>query len=294
VSTIYFTFLVVGLFLLINFFKRKIDRANRTIELGETYQTRLGKFPHVRKSEYEKSILQVSGGLAIACYLAVTLNFNYAFICSWVVLAFIGLSFSISAYMVNTMPLSFDDEEITDASKLKTQLRAEEAKKVSLIIVAVTIALSGNWAFQINKNQSQKREMATQEVSSLTQTGWCSNFQDINVYDGGSDVVKSGGWPCIYIGSISSISFSKEGKIDKMCLSASLNRENGPPGDESFQLNYKELQVCALDDWNEGWSESAFSDKIYAVAKTDLNALQSSLCRNYGFRMGELNYSTYC
>lgn len=293
-SALYSFLLVIGLLLVINPFRTRINRANRIIEIGTIPNTTFPKFPHVRKAEYEKGIHQVNAGMAVVSYLAISLNFRFGVVDGWVILALVGISLSVSSFLLLTIPESFEYEEFSESARLKIQLRREEAKKVSFFILIVTVGLSGNWAYQQNKNQSWERESAIQTVNSLTETGWCSNFEDINVYDGGAEVVKKGGWPCIYVGSVDSFYFSKENKLNKMCAWFNLNRENGFPGEESFQLSYRRFEICALDNFEESWSEYTFEDKLYEKVKPDLDALQVALCRKIGYQMGELNYSTYC
>lgn len=287
--------MVLGLVPIALFFRRKIYTANRTIEIGTIPNSAFPKLPMVRKAEQEKFNYQVIRGLAFICYLASFLNFNYGIVGGWIILSVIGISVSLSFYLLTTSPIDYQAEADDKVSKLQRLLLAEEAKKISIIILAATIGLSGYWANQVTKNVSAERELAIQDISGLTETGWCSNFEDINVYDGGSDVVKTGGWPCIYIGSIDGFSFSSENKQDKMCGWVNLHRETGAPGEESFQLSYRTMQVCTTkDEWGDRWSERAFSDKIYEEAKPELDSLQQALCRNYGYRMGAENYATYC
>lgn len=294
-SFVYFTIMVLGLVPVALYFRRKIYWANRTIEIGTIPNSTFPKLPMVRKAEHEKFNYQVIRVLAFICYLASFLNFHYGIVGGWIILSVIGISVALTFYLLSTSPVDYEAEADDKVSKLQRLLLAEEAKKVSIIIIAATIGLSGYWANQVTKNVSDERALAVQNISGLAETGWCSNFEDINVYDGGSEVVKTGGWPCIYIGSIDGFSFSSENKQDKMCGWVNLHRETGAPGEESFQLSYRTFQVCtSKDEWGDRWSEQAFSDKIYEATKPELDSLQLALCRNYGYRMGELNYSTYC
>ncbi len=293
-SITYLGLIAVGSLIIFGFFKKKIDLANRAIEIGTIPNSTYSKLPIVRKAEHDKSNYQIVGFLTFLCYLAVCLNFNYVFVGAWVILLAVGLSVSLSVNLLNTPLIIYEEEVDNQIIRLQRLLKAEEAKKISIFILAVTLGFSGYWANQISKNTSAEREAGIQEVLSLAGTGWCSNFQDIKVYDDGADVVKSGGWPCIQIGSVDRVSFSKEKKENKMCIWVSLNRENGPPGEERFQNSYKNFDVCASTTWYNNWSESTFSNLIFDVAKPDLDEVQVSLCRYYGYRMGVENYATYC
>lgn len=294
-SPTYLIFQLVGLLLIVNYLRRKIRYFNRAIEIGTIPGSSFPKLPMVRKAEYDKFLYQFGGALGIICYLAITFNFKYEIVGAWVILCVVGFSFASVLYLVNTAPIDYEEVDENQVSNLQRLLRAEEAKKISILILAGTLGLSGYWSTQVAKNVSAEREIAVNDVSGLTETGWCSNFEDINVYDGGQEVVKKGGWPCIYIGSIDGFTFSRENKKDKMCGWVNLHRETGAPGEESFQLSYRSFETCITeDDWGGRLSEKAFSDKIYDEVKPELDSLQQTLCRNYGYRMGEINYSTYC
>jgi hypothetical protein len=287
--------MILGLVPIAIYFRRKIYWANRTIEIGTIPNSAFPKLPMVRKAEQEKFNYQVISVLTFISYFASFLNFNFGIVGGWIILSVIGISISISFYLLTTPSINYEEEADDKVSKLQRLLLAEEAKKISILILAATIGLSGYWANQVTKNISAEREMAVGDVSRLAETGWCSNFEDIDVYDGGQEVVKTGGWPCIYIGSIWGLSFSKENKQDKMCGWVNLHRDTGAPGEERVQLSYKSFEVCSSrDEWGGRWSEKTFSDKIYGEIKPDLDTLQQALCRNYGYRMGAINYATYC
>lgn len=294
-SLVYFTIMVLGLVPIALYFRRKIYWANRTIEIGTIPNSTYPKLPMVRKAEQEKFRYQVIGGLTVFSYLAISLNFKLEIVGAWVILSLLGFSIASAFYLLNSELVDYDEEADSQVLKLKGLLRAEEAKKISILIIAITLGLSGYWSTQVTKNISSEREVAVSELSRLAETGWCSNFEDIDVYDGGQEVVKKGGWPCIYIGSINGVSFSKENKKEEMCGWVNLHRDLGAPGVESVELSYKTFEICtSKEDWGGRWSEQTFSDKIYDAVKPDLDSLQQALCRNYGYRMGELNYSTYC
>lgn len=294
-SAIYFTILVLGLLPIALYFKRKIYWANRAIEIGTIPNSTYPKLPTVRKAQQDKFNYQVIGVMTSLTYLAIGLNVRYELVEAWVILSIVGLSSAFGFFLLNTPFVNYEEESDNQVLKLQRLLRAEETKKLSILIIALTLGVSGYWSTQVTKNISAEREIAVSEVSRLAETGWCSNFEDIKVYDGGEEVVKKGGWPCIYIGSISGVSFSKENKQEKMCGWVNLHRDMGAPGEESVQLSYKSLEVCtSREDWGGRWSENTFSDKIYVEIKPELDYLQETLCRNYGYRMGAINYATYC
>ncbi len=293
-GSVYLAFLFFGLLLILNFYRKRINASNRIIEIGTIPNSNFPKLPLVRQAEYEKFNYQVVGFLSLVCYLLAGLNLQYDFVRAWIVLCIFGISIAISSYQLNTSPLNLNLEEPTEEDNLRLKLRKQEAKNISLIILALSVVVSGNWAYQFQKNESLTRTQAMQEISAIAGNGWCSNFSDINVYDGGSDVVKSGGWPCINVGDVSNEYFSKEGKSNKLCITASLNKENGAPGEERFLLSYKDVDVCVVDTYSEGWSTDEFLRRIYESIGSDLDSLQVSLCRTYAFRMGELTRASYC
>jgi hypothetical protein len=285
--------LIAGLSIILIYFKKKIDSTKRLIEIG-TIPDSTFKLPIVRKAEKELEVNYISRGLAVTNYLISVLNYQFNFVEAWVVLAIMGLSLSYATYISEITPSHIFESDSSAEEKLVFERKKAEAKKFSTFILVGSLALSGNWAYQVIKNEAEAREVGISEALSLTGSGWCSNFADIKVYGGGTDVVKSGGWPCINIASVDDFSFSKVGKDNKMCIRVSLDRDEGLPGQEVTQNSYKSFQVCALDTWYSSWSESTFSDEIYDQVKPELDSLQLSLCRIYGFRMGESNYSTYC
>ncbi len=294
-SPVFLTIMILGSVPIAIFFRRKIYWANKTIEIGTIPNTTFPKLPMVRKAEQEKFNYQVVGLVTFISYFASFLNFNFGIVGGWIILSVIGISLALSFYLLTTPPINYEEEANDKVSKLQRMLLAEEAKKISILILAATIGISGYWANQVTKNISVEREIAVGDVSRLAETGWCSNFEDIDVYDGGQEVVKTGGWPCIYIGSIWGLSFSKENKQERMCGWVNLHRDMGAPGEESVQLSYKSFEVCtSREEWGGRWSEKAFSDKIYGEIQSDLDSLQQALCRNYGYRMSTINYATYC
>ena len=292
-STFSLTLLIAGLSIIVIYFKKKINSTKRLIEIG-TIPDSTFKLPIVRKAEKELEVSYISGALAVFNYMISIFNYQFNFVEAWVVLAIMGISLSYASYISEIVPTYNFESESSAEEKLVFERKKTEARKFSTFILVGSLALSGNWAYQVIKNEAEAREIGISEALSLTGSGWCSNFADIKVYGGGTDVVKSGGWPCINVASVDDFSFSKTGKDNQMCIRISLDRDDGLPGQEVTQNSYKSFQVCALDTWYSSWSESTFSDEIYDQVKPELDSLQMSLCRIYGYRMGEGNYSTYC
>jgi hypothetical protein len=254
---------------------------------------------HYREAKSKVIIYRFSAiGFAILLTIVV-LNFRLDFTDAWVILALLGSFFAISMYLIGDLDRQVlrrktranpDDKE----SLLQLHRKDKEISKSFLVTVAVTIILSGNWAFQVQKNEQQEKVEVISDLNGLSGQGWCSDFADIDVYDGGETVIKSGGWPCIVIASISGISFPNENGREEVCFYASFNVENGFPGEESFTIEQGYERYCKEKDEIEGWSEYSFEQLIAEDVRPDLRDLTNRLCRDYGYRMSYEIYGTYC
>ncbi len=254
---------------------------------------------HYREAKGKVSVHRFSAfGFAILSTIGV-LNFRLDFAEAWVILAASGLFFAISVYLISDLDrqvLREKTRENPDDKEWLSRLhrKDKEISKSFFVTVSITLILSGNWAFQVQKNEQQERLEVTSTLNGLSGQGWCSNFADIDVYDAGETVVKSGGWPCIYISSISGISFPNENGKEEVCFYASFNVENGSPGEESFSIEQGFEEYCQEKDEFEGWSEYLFEQLIAQDIRPELKDLTYRLCRDFGYRMSYETYGTYC
>lgn len=231
--------------------------------------------------------------LGFFSYVIVLLNAQFDKVPAWVILIFVGV---VSSYAI------YRHEEVVTAkfayssrgSESRSAELLQEARKLSIIVLAVSIAIAGNWGYRNYKDLSQVKADATYYALNVAENGWCANFADIDVYDSGETVVKKGGWPCIYVGSIKNIDFFKKNKELGMCFDATLNREQGLPGYESFQLGYRTVNICAVDNWETGLNEDTFNDKLFDAINPELESLKRDLCIAYAGRMSYLDQGTYC
>jgi hypothetical protein len=203
-------------------------------------------------------------------------------------------AFYLRAIIPSEVQLKFGNEK-DDRGRLERDLG--EIKKGATIALAIGVAISGNWEYRIQKDSSEQMQYATNEALELVGTGWCSNFWDINAdYYPEVDPIKTGGWPCINIGSVTDIKFTKIKSHLEMCFRYSLTRSDGLPSqDRTYEYDYKKL--CSTDSWyvnDGGWSTDSLESKIYEVIKSDLDKLQESACRSSYYYLTEEERIVYC
>ena len=231
----------------------------------------------------------------LTSYFAFTLNHIFGLIPAWYVLAFSGicLYFFISVEQNRLAYIEYSRKMIDENHY---QWAKAEGRKSAFIGLVVVLTISGNWAYQVNKNFNELKDRGTNEALNLVGNSWCANFADINVYDAGETVVKTGGWPCIKISAVNNLQFKRSEKDPIMCLQATLDEEKGLPGQDSFNQGIKFETVCAPSNWWEGWSSDNFSGKIYDQLKMgeSLDRLQSRLCANYSNELTVDERITYC
>ena len=227
-------------------------------------------------------------------------NFEFSFISGWINLAIIGLSVIWAVYLLFEIEiLKLNRERLSNPENTEIKLRISGMKafsNTSMFSIALVFSIiCGYWAYQVNKNENERQNWSTMEILSLSGQGWCGEFADIDVYDSGSTVVKSGGWPCISIGSITNISFTNEKDKSEMCFVAFFNEESGSPEDESFYLDVYRNRFCAsMSAFRDGWVKEDFDEVLFNYVKPRLDTLQKSMCNWYGSRMTYENYLTYC
>lgn len=273
------------------------DKETGSFDIAKTEVESL--FDNIRKQK--DTVKSFSYAAASIAYLLLTLNTMLDVVPGWYVVTLSG-SILVLAYYSNEYvkhKTEFDLKYFVsdDSDSLKNFLDSKkEIKKSIAIALVVLLAVNLNWAYRVNKSFSDAKEVAVNEVLSLQGQGWCADFADINVYDAGETVVKSGGWPCVKIASVSNLQFTKLKKNSKLCIDISFQVENGLPGQESFSESTEAETVCAVDNWYDDWTTDSFMSEIYDKYEMSsvLDGLSSTLCSQLYFRMTEEDKFTYC
>ena len=294
----YIFFLIIGLFVIYKLYKYAMERHQvdwaMEIRDGETWKS--NKSIRARK---QKAAFQTTSVLAAIDYLLIVLNLSFNIVPAWYLLALTGLITSYCYWLINKIPAEIKMLDASPEEMAEINYELAGLKKGVLIFLAVSIVASGNWAYQVTKNQGLERESATNEALSLVGQGWCSNAWSQKTYrdgDGDIEFVNSGGWPCITVRGVRSISFKSIKDSSEMCFWYQLNRSNSHPDDIDSETDFDYRKLCATDRWLEGggWTESNFSDEIYKGIKPDLDVLQKDLCSLYYYRLDGEQRSVYC
>ena len=237
--------------------------------------------------------------IASILWLLIISNYGEDFVPGWILLGAVGISIALSNYLLADLKMkhefgntSFSSDDASIQLR-RARAKSETTKSISITLIVTTV-LCFNWSHQVQKNTREEQELATNIASRMSGQGWCGNFADIDVSDGGETVVKKGGWPCVYVGSVDSISFKKSDGDRKMCFYASFNVENGSPGEEVFKINSDLNEFCIKESDFGGWSEYAIENAIGEYVRPGLKNLTAELCRTYGFKMSYEAYSFYC
>ena len=291
--------LALGLFAIYKICKRSLERDSVNFIL-EKYDTELLRnSDNYRKAQKQDSAFKIILVLASVNYTLIIYNWSFNFIQGWYLLALTSLVSAFCYWTVSKIPLEVKLLESSPENTLKITDELASLKKGTLIFIVCSLALSGNWAYQVTKNQGVERELATNEALTLVGKGWCSNFwtQDARpTGDGDYEISNSGGWPCITVQSVKNISFQSKKNVSEMCFWYQLTSSNSHPDDIDSETNFDNRELCATDRWLEGggWSESNFSDEIYEGIKLDLDSLQKDLCSLYYYRLDSEQRSVYC
>ena len=241
----------------------------------------------------------LAGALA---YILLFGNSLYDFVPGWYSVMSAGLIAAAIYFNVNLIDarseLIRSELETVDESEARSKFdnAKRELKKIISINLVILLAVNVNWAYRVNSDFSKDKEIAVNEVLGLVGEGWCANFADIDVYDGGETVVKSGGWPCIKIASVTNLQFDKEQDSPVLCVDIAFQIENGFPGEESFESPSDFTPICVPDNLYESWSADNFQDEIYDeyMISQALDELKTQLCSRYSFRMSEDINFIYC
>jgi hypothetical protein len=258
----------------------------------------------VMRDEYlsRKNQITVHRVVAIVALLNLALlvvQIEYSLLEGWILLAIMGSSLAICIYLVGDLVrLRYLHEWQSDNSNFtaarKERDKAFENVKNFLSILLVVSIVSGYNAYQREQEKSELKQTAINVGMEFQGQGWCGEFEDIKVYDEGQTVVKTGGWPCIYVGELERIRFEEINGVNNTCGTYSFNIENGKPGEELFRLGEDFEEFCVSDDDYPGFSDYSLKPKVFEYIKPKLDSLKIDLCSYYSFRLSNEERQTYC
>jgi len=306
--------LLLGLFVIYRIYRKALGKngIDITIKVYSEPGTpeKVANSAKPRQAKLQKELFASVALLSAALYILVVTNLVLNYLKGWYVLCLCGLVISYLFLKSESLPtfalLKSQESGVVDEYAVSQQnlqsKRSITARNTSLGFVIATLVFSGNWAYQVQKNQSEAKLWAMNEMSGLASEGWCANFWDINVTpspDGQYEVSKTGGWPCITVGSVSNIQFKDLGKNLEMCLDYSLSRSVGPPSDSYNSSKYLYKSICSSDDfwkWSEGWGKDSIKEKIRDQQNIveELEQLQLQMCRKYYYSLSVDERGTYC
>jgi hypothetical protein len=293
--------LILGVVVALGVYRNKTWNSKMRIKVwGELEGSLLepNKQPEYVQAKRELTAYRLTLAVVVSNIVVALTNWEYSFISGPILLllsgATLGYSFFVTTSVPSQVKLDLSNDEI---NRHKFEKDLSDIKKTTLIALAIVVVLAGNWEYRIQKDSSEQMQYATNEALDLVGTGWCSNFWDIKAeYYPEVEPIKTGGWPCINIGSVTDVRFTKIKSHLEMCFSYSLTRSDGLPSQDSiYEYDYKKL--CSTDSWyvnDGGWSTDSLRSKIYEVVKSDLDELQVSVCRNKYFLLSEEERIVYC
>jgi hypothetical protein len=247
----------------------------------------------------QKDAFQKTAALIALSYTLTILNLSFNLVPGWYVLALAGCIASY-CYWSNekiSWEIKLIDADPQDVARINYGLNS--VNKTSIFVLAGAILLSGNWAYQVTKNQGIESQLATNEALYLNGSSWCSNFWEEDGYwnyDGDYENTNSGGWPCITVRNVSSVNFEFNNNNSEMCFRYELTRSNSYPKDTDSETHFDYRKICAKDEgsYSGSWSRSNLSSKIYEEVRSDLEKLQKDMCNYYYFRLNDEEQVVYC
>jgi hypothetical protein len=293
--------LILGIAISVGVYRNKSSDSKMRIKIWGDLQGSLidpNKRPEYLGAKRQLEAYKFTLVIAILIIVISLTNWQFNFISGPVLFVLSGSALIFSYYLRASIPAEVQLKlGVEKDARIRLERDLWEIKKGSIIALAVIIAVSGNWEYRIQKDSSEQMQYATNEALGLVGTGWCSNFWDINTeYYPEVEPTKTGGWPCINVGAVTDVKFSRVKNHLEMCFSYSLNRSDGLPSQEStYEYDYKKL--CSTDSWyvnDGGWSTDSLGSKIYKVIKPDLDKLQESACRSSYYFLTEEERIVYC
>jgi hypothetical protein len=292
--------LIIGTLVSVWVFRRNIEKPKSTLKAYEQHLNNddLKYSPERRRALFEKETYTQCFIFSISFLILATTNWQYNYVSGPILLAAFGLGSSYLYYALDSISTRVQlIHEKDSTSRDKNQFKISSMKKNFAISLIIFLAISGNWEYRIQKDSNEQMQYATNEALDLVGTGWCANFWDINAeYYPEVEPIKTGGWPCINVGSVTDVRFSKIKSHLEMCFSYSLTRSDGLPSQDSiYEYDYKKL--CSTDSWyvnDGGWSTKSLGYKIFEVIKDDLDELEIQSCRKFYYTLTEDERIVYC
>jgi hypothetical protein len=293
--------LFLGIALSIGVYRNKASDSKMTIRVwGDVEGTLLvpQKQPVYVQAKRELMAYRLTLIVVLSNIVIALTNWQFNFISGPTLLLLSGATLTYSFFVKTSIPSQVKlDLNSDEENRERYQKDLSDVKKISIIALAIIVALAGNWEYRIQKDSSEQMQYATNEALDLVGTGWCSNFWDINAdYYPEVEPIKTGGWPCINISSVTDVRFSKINTDLEMCFSYSLTRSDGLPSQDSvYEYDYGKL--CSTDSWyvnDGGWSTDTLKRKIYEVVKSDLDEFQAGACRSNYSELTEEERIVYC
>jgi hypothetical protein len=293
--------LAIGVLVSFGVYRKKISEPSMKVRVwGDLKGTLVDiyKQPEYVRANRQLEAYKVTLIIALLILVVSITNWQFNFVSGPVLLFFSGSALVFSYYLRAKIPSEVQLKiGVENDIRVKLERNLGEIKKGAIIALAIVVAVSGNWEYRIQRDMSEQKELAINEALDLSGSGWCSNFWDIDTqYYPEVEPIKTGGWPCIKVGSVSDITFVKKPTHLEICFDYSLSRSDGRPSDESY-YEYDYQRMCVTDSWDVrdgGWSTDTFESKIYSSIKDDLDLLQTTSCRRLFFLLTEEERIVYC
>lgn len=295
-------YLIAGLITIFLIYKKVMtdNNVNFTIRLWSKPEDKNSL--KLRKAQIQKETFRITAILSAIGFVLLITNTAYDYLSGWYVLGILGIFYSYCYYLVTGISYQSLSSYINEnqEERLKATNLLQAVKKTSLIILVVAIGISGNWAYQVQKNQGEQKLDAMNNAVRLVGNGQCANFfsQEAVLEDDGTyESINSGGWPCIKVGSVTNMRFTNSNNKFEMCLNYSLKRSYGLPSESDNLIDYDFRSLCADyggSMWSSGWSEQGLLDLVLKDLKKEVDALQIQMCQTY---YPSLNYEEkyiYC
>jgi hypothetical protein len=294
---------LIGL-LVIYFIYRKVLAESGTVYILKNADSRTTEDPKYdakyQLATSQKVNYQITFFICGFNFLFIFANMKFDFIAAWFVLFITGALGSICRWFFLEHRKSWNSLHLNEIPNSLELEYSKSAKNIFIFLLIIS-SLSINWAYQVEKNQSVQKQEAVNEIVKIAGKGWCANFYDIQLSTGSDGLIddyKTGGWPCIQVSSIYNVDFSKNKKDMNLCFSYSLERSEGPPSESRYIGDFTSRRVCVSDNpwksWGEGWRQQSFETKIFENLESDLDKLETTMCKLYSSRLSNEELNVYC
>jgi len=291
-------YLLVGLFVIYRLYKWAIknNEIEGTIRIWSKPEHKYS--PELRKAKFQKEAFKITASLSAVGYVLTVTNLVFNYLSGWYVLVILGIFYSYCYYLITGASYQYKSSFFNknEEERLKAITQLEAVKKTSLTIFVVVLALSGYWAYQVQKNQSEQKLIAMNTAARLVGQGQCANFSSQKAlldFDGNYENINSGGWPCITVGSVTNVRFTNVKAKLEMCFSYSLRRSSGLPSESDNSTEYDYRSLC-VDDGVGGWTEDRFLGVILKDLGKAVSELQLKMCQTYYYSLNDEEKYIYC